>query len=206
MARSMTTTFPTASAAPRWAGDYGGRDNLMIGGFRADPAQFAKVDAVVVTVGAAGAAAGAVALPVDALTGPIPNNTEIMIGGTRVLLTADALGGAVALTVEALPRAFVDNETGTWPGLGVKALPSGSILGRTLAERDAGTAFGPAADADDEVFITYFANDDLDHVPDIEFYRPNMTVYENFLPVWASVSAAVKAKIRASYRCTIGSP
>jgi hypothetical protein len=56
------------------------------------------------------------------------------------------------------------------------------------------------------VFITYFANDDLDHVPDIEFYRPNMTVYENFLPVWASVSAAVKAKIRASYRCTIGSP
>lgn len=84
---------------------------------------------------------------------------------------------------------------------GKKYIPSGTIIGRTRAERDAGTGFGPAADADEEFGIVMFDVDDALHLPDCDIYRPGagLVVYSTFLPVWGTLSAAVQAAIRDRY-------
>lgn len=77
----------------------------------------ADVPTVVVNVGAAGAIATATSVPVDALTGPIPNGTTIRLGTKKfITLTAAAALGATSLTVEALATALVQNDTGTYQG------------------------------------------------------------------------------------------
>lgn len=205
MPRSLVNTTSPALASPRWAGDFGSRDYLLPGGATVEPSQFLRSDAVVVNVGAAGALAGAVAVPVDALTGPIPNGTVLYFGGEKIAkLTAAAALGAVALAVEALPNALVDADVTTYVGVAKKRILSGTALGRTFAERDAGTGFGPAADADDEVYLNFFQIDDADSISDVELYRGRGVVYENFLPAFATLSAAIKAKLRAFYTCSIG--
>jgi hypothetical protein len=102
------------------------------------------------------------------------------------------------------PVALVDADVSTYPGTGKRLIPSGTVLGRTIAERDAGTGFGPAADADDEVYLNFFQIDDADSISDVELYRGRGVVYENFLPVFSTLSATIKAKLRAFYTCSIG--
>lgn len=203
--RSMVNTTGPSMSSPRWAGDYGSRDYIVAGGAKIVPAQFNGYDAVVVNVGAAGAAANAVAVPVDALSGPIPNGTVIWFSaGKFIKLNAAAAAGAVSLTTLAIPVALVDADIGTYAGVDVKYIPSGTIVGRSIAERDAGTGFGPAADTDDEFFLVVNDIRNADLLDDVELYRPGGTVYENFLPAFASASATVKAAIRSRYQCTIG--
>jgi hypothetical protein len=87
---------------------------------------------------------------------------------------------------------------------GKKYIPSGTILGRTYAERDAGTGYGPAADTDDEFFLVAFDVSDAGDVADVELYRHGSIVYENFLPVTFSTnSATIQAAIRSAYQCSI---
>jgi hypothetical protein len=205
--RSMiSTTGPTQSSA-RWAGDYRDRDHLIPGGFKVDATQFAAADRVVVDVGAAGAAQFAVAVPVAALTGPIPRGAVITFGGGKSLrLAADSPAGAVSHTTDPIPLALVDADVSEYPGAGGKYVPSGTVVGRTFAERDANTGFGPAADADDEVYLIAFDLSDVTHIDDAEMYRPNSQVYENFVPGWAGLSATVKGKVRARYLCSNGAP
>jgi hypothetical protein len=166
-----------------------------------DPAQFFGEDAVVVDVGAAGAAGGATTVPVSpALTGPIPSGTVLDFGGAKfAVLTAAAATGATSLTVRALPTALVDADRTTYPGIKPKTIRGGQLVGRTYAERDAGTPFGVAADADDEVYIVAFDVSDLTRVAEIELVRPNTTIKENFLPGWTALSVALKAKVRDKY-------
>lgn len=206
--RSMVQRGGPSFGAPRWMGDYSGRDNLMIGGFRLDAAQFAADDAFDVTLNdVAGAAAGDESITVDALTGALPFGTRLeFAGGTYAIVNGPAPAGATAIPVRPLLGGIADGEAATYAGTGNKYVPSGTAVGRTIAERDAGTGFGPAGDADDEVFLTAFDVDDAADIDDVELYRPNNTVYENFLPNFAGMSAAVKAKLRASYRCTINTP
>lgn len=194
-------------SAPRWAGDFGGREHIMPFPARLAAAQFNKPDAVVVTVGAAGALAAAEEVPVDALSGPIPSGTVLSFGGDKFArLTANAAKGVVALAVAALPTALVDDDTATYPGAAtsVKTVPSGTPVGRTFAERDAKAAFGPADANDDEFFLSYFDVYDADKEADVELYRPGSLVKENYLPNWDMLSDALKAKIRAVYRCITG--
>jgi hypothetical protein len=205
---NMSTTGPTRSA-PVWAGDFFSRDHLIPGGATLDAAQFTQTDAVVVTVGAAGAAIDAVSVPVDALSGPIPSGTVLDFGGKKFArLTAAAAAGAVTLTTAALATALVDNDTATYPGatgdIGLKVVPSGTAIGRTIAERDAGTGFGPAAAADDEVFLTAFDVLDPSVNPDVELYRHGSIVKENFLPAFTGLASGVQTKLRALYQCTLG--
>jgi hypothetical protein len=87
---------------------------------------------------------------------------------------------------------------------GKKPLPSGTAVGRTIAERDASTPFGLADAADDEVYLTAFDVDDLLDINDIELVRPNTTIKENFLPDFAGLAAGVQTKLRAAYICTRG--
>lgn len=206
MGRTMfSSTAPTLGSG-RWAGDYLGREHLIPGGAKIDASQFNSDDAVVVDVGAAGAAQNAVSIPVTALSGPIPNGTILSWSATKFAkLTAAAAKGAVTLTVAAIPVALVDADVTTYPGIGPKYIPSGTVIGRTYTERDANTAFGVAGDADDEFYIVAFDIADANHVDDVELYKPNGMVYENFLPGWAGLSATVKGKIRDKYVCANGS-
>ncbi len=104
------------------------------------------------------------------------------------------LAGGVKVT----PAAFAANAAGK------RYVAAGSLIGRTFAERTADTAFGAAADTDDEVFIVAYDIYDLNEINDAEVLRHGTLIKENFLPGWADVSAALKAKVRASYQTTTG--
>lgn len=197
---------PIESTPPVWAGDYLSRETVLPVPVKLDPAQFNAVDAVVVVVGAAGAAINATVIPVDTLSGPIPAGTVLDFGAKKFArLTAAAEKDAVSLTVSALATALVDDDTATYKGVGKKSLPSGSLIGRTFAERDAGTPWGPAVVAsDDEIFLTTREIGDLTKDDTTELYRHNKVVKENYLPGWANLGSTVKTKIRALYTCIGG--
>jgi hypothetical protein len=199
-------TYPTYRNVnfPAWAGDFLEPDNLLPGGARLDPTLFNATDAAVVVVGVAGAAQNATAVPVAALANPIPAGTVLWFSGAKYAhLTAAAAAGATSLTVSALPTALVSTDTATYPGIGKKSLDSGVVLGRTFAERDAGTPFGPVADTDDEIYIVAFAIDDITRNADVDFVRPgNMIIKENLLP--GTISVTVLGKLRGLYTCVRG--
>ncbi len=189
-----------------WIGDYLDREHLLPGGARLDAAQFRAEDAVVVTVGAAGAVAGATSIPVTALSGPIPNGTVLDFGGAKFArLTAAAVAGATTLTVAALPTALAAGDTATYPGTLKKTVVSGTAVGRTFAERDAGTGFGPAVDTDNEIFLLAFEVTDAARDPNCELYRHGSIVKENFLPGFAAHPAALQTALRSRYQFVRGS-
>lgn len=197
---------PIDSTPPVWAGDYLSRETVMPVPAKLDAAQFNAVDAVVVKV-TANRAVDAVQVDVAALLGPIPSGTTIPLGGKKyITLTADAPAGAVSLAVSALGVAIVTNDTGTYKGVGKKSLPSGTLIGRTFAERDAGTAWGPAdvTTPDDEIYLTTRDLSDLTKDNTVELYRHNKVVKENYLPGWATAVTAFKNKVRALYACIGG--
>lgn len=87
-------------------------------------------------------------------------------------------------------------------------IPSGTLVGRTYAERDAGTGFGPADVAlDEQIYLTtesiYDAVQDYNH--ETGLYRHYRMVYENWLPRWGNAvnpfTAAEQDKIRELYEC-----
>lgn len=208
MARIVETSNKLTS--PVWAADYLSRDHLIPGGFKVDPTLFTDSDAVVVTVATGGAAIGATSVPVTALSGAIPNGTVLDFTGANkwAQLTVAAAAGATTLTVVALVQALVAGDVATYPGLGtgLKTVRSGTALGWTYAERD-GTPpvlLGPAAAADDEVFLLAFDIVDADINNDAVMYRPGSVVKENFLPDYATLTAGVLAKIRAAYQTQKG--
>ena len=88
-------------------------------------------------------------------------------------------------------------------GDGKKRVANGIVVGRTSAERLSGAKFGPAADADDEVFIVAFDVVDLAINDDVTFYRPTRQVYENKLPGWGTLTPAVQGKVRVAYQCLV---
>lgn len=193
---------------PAWAGDFFDRDHMIPGGAKLDPAQFNDQDASVVVVGAAGAIATATSVPVAALTDAIPSGTVLSFGTNKFArLTAAAAVGATSLTVAAIPVALVSGDTATYAGVGATVtVVSGTVVGRTIAERNAGTAYGPAAAADDEIYIVCFDRYDVTVNNDVELYRPNAIVKENFLPqvIDGTMIAGVLTKLRAAYVCTVG--
>ncbi|MBW4648920.1 MAG: hypothetical protein KME06_09480 [Kastovskya adunca ATA6-11-RM4] len=87
---------------------------------------------------------------------------------------------------------------------GRKPIKSGTLLGRTFAERTAGTGFGVAAATDEEIYLLAFDVTDAVFCADCELYRHNSLVKENFLPDWATMATALKDKIRALYQTTTG--
>lgn len=203
MARISTTSNTLTS--PVWAADFLSREHLVPGGARLDAAQFYNTDAVLVTVGSS-ASAGATSITVTALTGAIPSGTVLDFGGAKFArLTANAAAAATTLTVAALPTALAGAETARYLGVGYDTVPSGTLLGRTISERDAGTGFGPWASGDDEVYLLAFDITDVSVNADCELYRNFSIVKENFLPSWTTAwTSDMKAALRAAYRCTSG--
>jgi hypothetical protein len=89
----------TPNVNPAWAGDVLTRDHNLPGGAKLDAAAFQSADAVKAVVGAAGAAVGAVSIPVDALSGAIPANTFLNFGTLApVVVTVGAAGALAAAT------------------------------------------------------------------------------------------------------------
>jgi hypothetical protein len=206
MPRTMLNQSGPNLGSPRWAGDYRDRDHLVPGGATIDPTQFiGAATGTRVVVGAAGAAIGATTVPVGALANAIPSGTVLDFGTTKfAVTTAAAAKGATSIATRALVTALVSGDTATYNGTGKKNIPSGTIIGRTRAERDAGTPFGAPADTDEEFFLVAFDITDADVVSDVELYRYNSVVYENFLPDFAGASATVKAFLRSRYVCSVG--
>lgn len=205
MARIVTE--PTSNTAARaWIGDFLNREHLIPGGAKLDAAQFAGERAVKPVVGVAGAAQGAVSVPVAALSDAIPSGTVLDFGGAKFArLTANAAKAATSLTVTALVTALVSGDTATYlPAGAFRTVPAGTVVGRTIAERDAGTNYGVAGDSDDEVYILAFDVPQADLNNDITLYRPGSIVKENRLPGIAGLSTAVKGKLRTAYVCTRG--
>lgn len=202
MARVVDSTNQLTS--PRWAGDFGDPDlGLMRGPFRLDSAQWATVTHTITVTEPA--SAGAEELTVAALPVAIPINTvlDFLGAGELVRVTVAAALGATTLTVEATDAAIEDNDTASFvvTDAAPVTIPSGTAVGRTLVERNAGTQFGPAASGDEEVYLTYFEIYDASINPDFVAYRPfaGRTVKENFLPGFASLAAAVVTLLRARY-------
>ena len=210
MAKAFQVTANQLTA-PRWAGDFITPDRLIPGGAKFDPSALVRDDEVVVVVGT-GAIATATSVPVDALTGPVPSGTTLHFGTNKyATLSADAAAGATSITVLAIPTALVDNDSATYNGSVTLELESGTLVGRTIAERDAGTPYGLAGDSDDEIFLVAFPRDaehtDDDGNIDIELYRHYNVVKENYLPGsddLSHLSATLKTYVRAHYTCIVG--
>lgn len=193
------------TTAPVWTNDFLSRDHLIPGGTKLDAAQFLADDGTRVTVGAGGAASGATSVPVAALTNLIPNGTVIDFGSNKFArLTAAAASGATSLTVAALGVALIASDTAIYAGTHSRAVPSGTVIGRTLAERNASTGMGPADAADDEIYILAFEVDDPTVIADAVLVRHNVVIKENFLPGWSGLAAGVQTAVRARYRCIRG--
>jgi hypothetical protein len=202
MAR-ITTTDNTLTA-PRWAGDYLDREHVVPGGAKLLASAFAREDAVVVTLDGS-ADAAATSLTVEPLSGAIPSGTLLHFGsGEFARLTAAAAAAATELTVEAIPTALENADTATYSGTESYAVRSGTLVGRTFAERAAGTAFGPYAANDDEVYLVVYDVLDVSVNNDVDLYRPGSVVKENFLPDFADWSAVDLAALRATYTTTRG--
>lgn len=92
------------------------------------PESFRETPGQIVTVGAGGAALGAVAVPVTALEEALPSGKVLDFGGGKFArLTADAAAGAVNLAVTALPTALVAGDVANVAGDGYKFIPPGTF-------------------------------------------------------------------------------
>lgn len=192
-----------------WIGDFLDERSVLRGGARLDAAQFTKTDAVTATVGVAGAAQGAITVPVAALSGPIPSGTLLDFTGSAKFarLTAAAAAGATSLTVEALPTALVSGDTATYAGVArLKTIPSGTLVGRTYTERDANTGYGPAVNTDDEIYLLAYDVPDADTNPECALYRHGALVKENYLPGWTALASNLKTAVRSNYQTISGAP
>lgn len=200
----ITGSVWTENLRTVWAAEALSPDKLMPGGAKLAASQFFAEDSVLVDVGAAGAAIGATTVPVTpALTGPIPSGTVLDFGGAKFArLTANAAAGAVTLTVAALPTALVDADVARYAGAGVlkTRVASGTLVGRTYVERDAGTGFGPWVTGDEEVYLVAFEVQDAVARPDISLVSHGTKVYENNLPGWAGSTAGFKTAVRGAYQ------
>ncbi len=121
-----------------------------------------------------------------AFLGDFGNREHILPGGAQ-------LDSAAAFTFDAADATIV---------------PAGTVVGRTVAERNSGAAFGVAADTDDDIFITV-ADVDINDANtggrvDVDLVRHGTLIKVNFLPSYTAASAAMKTKLEAKYQLILG--
>ncbi len=204
MPRRMTTTPTPTLTPPVWAGEFLSPERLIPGGAKIDPAQFYAPDSVLVTA-TANAIVGATTISVTALSGPIPSGTLLDFGGSKLAITtALAAAAATSISVRALGVQVNNTDTARYAGAQLKTIPSGTVVGRTIAERDAKTAYGPAAASDDETFIVAFDVLNANDIDDVELVKGGTVVKENFLPGFSALASGVKTNVRAKYVCVVG--
>ena len=189
---------------PVWAGDFSGREHNLAGGAQADLADFTP-DPVAQTTAAA-AAAGDEQVTLTAAFGVALKEGDRIYdaaGPQSVIVAADVAADATVVAVRPLKKAIAAGASLAAVPVRKVAVPSGTLVGRTFAERAAGAGFGPADAADDEVYLVLFGSVDVELEPDIELYRLGSLVYENLLPEWGTMGAALQALVREKYEATI---
>ena len=185
---------------PAWAGDGLNNKTILPGGVKLDASQFTSAELTVNAIAAVDATSVVLS---SGLTREINVGQVIDFGAKKFArLTVAAPVGATTLTVSPLVTALAVGDVGNFSGL--KFIPSGTLIGRTLAERDAGTAFGPGATTDDELFLLAYDVPDAIQNPFGAAYRQTCLVFENYLPGWSSLSAGLKTAIRSRYQCMLG--
>lgn len=191
--------------SPRWQGDIMDRNHLEPWPLVIDPTQlslFPDAASLVVQL-TASASATATSITVTALTPSqtpattliaagniaIPAGSQIYFGTNKfAFTTADALIGATTITVAALPTALAGTEIGYYtPYPAVQTIASGTVVGRTYAQRAAGTGFRPALPTHDEIFLIAFDMVDVRRQNLGVAYRHASEVKENYLPTYATV-------------------
>ena len=205
---AKVTFTSNEKTGPKWLADVLDPNvNMVRAPAKLNAAGFEDYESVLVKLSAA-ALADATSLAVDALSGAIPSGTMLYCGESKefALTTAAAAAGAEEITVQALPSALEDNDEAYYrPKAPRKMIPSGTLVGRTVAERAAGTGYGPATVAsDDEIYLTIFDVEDAADNADVELLKHGCTVKENYLPNWDNLGSTVQAKIRALYTCITG--
>lgn len=204
MAKIEFNDYGNASTAA-FLGDFGSREHILAGGAQLDAdAVYSGEDAYTIQINDAAATQGDTTITVDALPVALPDNAELTFGSVTVRLNGAKAAGQTSLTVDALGGDIADDATAIYDASPTSnVVVSGTIVGRTIAERNAGDPFGPAADADDEVFITV-ADVDLDKTTDVDLVRHGSLIKTNFLPAYAAASSTVKTKLEAAYQLILG--
>lgn len=168
-------------------------------------AQLAKLSAA--------AAQGDTTLTVYPLDGTIANGqTAVFAGGTKqARLTADAAAAATSLTVDELQFALATTDSATYAGSGskIKSVPSGTLVGRTLAEQAASSAWHPATDACipplGEVMFTYHDVPNLALDDSVALVKPGATIKYNKLPfTYTGLTSGMLAYLREHFRMILG--
>jgi hypothetical protein len=114
--------------------------------------------------------------------------------GSRISDSKVITPGGIQLDVTALTTAYPD-----------KVIPSGTLLSRTLAERDAGTGYSPADPLDDQFAVLLYDTDmDMEDVSAGVQPMAGNILYENFLPGFDGLAVGLKAKLRELYTCLVG--
>jgi len=199
--------------SPAWLKDFGGREHIIAFPGKLVASAFTDAFGVNVTT-TAGASQNDTTLAVTALTPSsalwntivistgnvlIPSGTVLYFGGAKVAtLTADAAIGDTSLTVAAIPTAISSGDSATYSVYGTVAVAAGTPVGRTYAERDANTGFGPAALTDDEIYLTVFDVPDVRVANDVELVRHNSLIAENYLPNYTSLSGEATQTVTIS--------
>lgn len=212
--------FGNVRTSPVWMADFSGREKLCLFPAKLDATAFrdkagivikangsASADATSITIDAAAPAPNPVTTLISSGSVLVPAGVALYFGASKklALVTQDVLVGDTEVHVQALPTALDDNDEAIYSALNSITVPSGTLVGRTLAERDANAPFGPAAyETDEEIFLTAFDVADLNKSDDVELYRHGFTVKENYLPQWADFVAGEKAWLRANYQCIVG--
>jgi hypothetical protein len=216
--------FGNTLEAPRWAGDFLDRVHLEPYPAKIDYTTFTDSVGIPVQVTAA-ATQGATSITVSALQPSLypatsiiasgnvllPNGTVLSFGsGKFAQLTADASVGATTLTVAALPTALTGSESTVFSKYGTETIPSGSIVSRTIAQRDAASPWHAAIATDADIRLVAFdlPNAKVDAVAAL--YKPGSRVKENYLPGYSTVlrpggtDSSLMTALRAIYECYPG--
>ena len=203
MAKFEFTDYGSA-ANKAFLGDYGDREHVLAGGMKLAAGTFPTAGEYTIKLNDAAAAQGDTTITVDATPVALPDNAELQFGSVTVTLNGAKAAGVTSLTVDALGGDIPDDTEAIYDVDATSSVvPAGTVLGHTFAEKESGAAIGVAADGDDEVFIT-FNEVDASKSDDVDVLRHGTLIKVNFLPAWASLSAAVKAKVRAQYQTQRG--
>ena len=196
-ARDMTLATPQFMAEPI-------SGHIVAGGVKLDASAFPYTGSTIEVT--ANAIADAETISVVALPVAIPIHTVLYFGADKYArLTAAAAKGATSISVEALTTAIDDGDTATYNADGNKKMvKAGTLVGRTFAEAATSDAYGPAADADDEVFLVAFDIYDVNEDNDASLIKGNVVIFQNYLPEYDNLSATLLGKLRAKYICKMG--
>lgn len=196
--------------SPQWSGTPQHQPKVLVpGGGHLNALAFTNSsNATPVTLTAA-AAAGAISITVSEVASPIPSGTILDFTGIGKFakLTAAAAKGATTITVEALPQALVSGDMAYYSAIAnILYIQSGTLVGRTYADRDAGIGYGPYTSTAEEAHLLFFDvhNALTDNECELYMSRGANVIYENFLPSWTTLPTEIKTFIRQNYTCLTG--